>query len=49
MRLAFVYKYSWHIICIPSLSPIAEVLTNSSFDISLTRETDLDTNCLTSC
>ena len=49
MRHAFEKTLSWHIICIPSLSPLAVVLTNSSLDLSLTGETDLDTNCLTSC
>ena len=46
---AFVKTKFWHIICIPSLSPMAVVLTNSSLDLSLTGETDLDTKCLTSC
>ena len=47
MRHAFVKMQSWHIICIPSLSPMAAVLTNNSLDLSNTGETDLDTNCLT--
>ena len=49
MRHAFEKTKSWHIICIPSLSPMAVVLANSSLDLSLTEESDLDTNCLTSC
>ena len=49
MRHAFEKTLSWHIICIPSLSSMAVVWANSSLNLSLTGETDLDTNCLTSC
>ena len=49
MRHAFEKTKFWHIICIPSLSPMAVVLTDSSLDLSLTGETDLDTTCLASC
>ena len=49
MRHAFEKTKSWHIICIPTLLPMAVVFANSSLDLSLTGETDLDTNFLTSC